>query len=88
MSAERKWHMVFYDGELPSNEQAQAMQRVKKRAFSRERCEELRAVGLVLDAMGYNPDICEEAAELLLDLRQAVRGGRRTIRGSRHWEDN
>jgi len=67
--------------------QEQAMARARKNAFSRERCEELRSVGLVLEALGYNPDIIEDATELLLDLRQGVRGGRRHVRGSRHWED-
>lgn len=68
-----------------------AQAKVAKRAFSREKCEELRAIGMSLDESDQ-PDeaaaaLVEEAVELLLDVRQAVRGGRRNIRGSRHWED-
>jgi len=71
-----------------NEEQAQreAMAKVKKRAFSRERCEELRAVGMTLKDQA-DTDLVDDAVELLLDLRQAVRGGRRNVRGSRHWED-
>jgi len=67
--------------------QEQAMARVRKRAFSREKCEELRAVGMTLKDQP-DIDLVDEAVELLLDLRQGVRGGRRMVRGSRHWEDN
>ena len=69
------------------HDQEMAMSRVRKRAFSREKCEELRAIGLMQDDED-DMLMVTEAAELLLDVRQAVRGGRRMVRGSRHWEDN
>lgn len=69
-----------------NEDQIQAMARAKKRAFSRERCEELRAIGLTLKDQA-DTDLVEEAVELLLDVRQGFRGGRRMVRGSRHWSD-
>ena len=63
-----------------------ALKRVRKNAFSRERCEELRAVGLTLKDQA-DTDLVDDAVELLLDVRQGVRGGRRNVRGSRHWDD-
>ena len=66
--------------------QEQAMARVRKRAFSREKCENLRAVGLMLDNSD-DSELVMQAAELLLDVRQAMRGGKLNVRGSRHWDD-
>jgi len=64
----------------------QAMAYVRKNAWSRERCEELRAIGLM-----QNDDeaavMVMQAAEFMLKVRQAHRGGRLNVRGSRHWED-
>ena len=66
--------------------QEQALARVRKNAFSREKCENLRAIGLMQDDL-VAMTLIQEAVELLLDVRQAMRGGRRNVRGSRHWED-
>lgn len=76
---------------VSNHDQDQALARAKKNAFSREKCEELRAIGMSL-TVDDQPDeaaaaLVEEAVELLLDVRQGFRGGRRNVRGSRHWED-
>ena len=64
--------------------QEQAMARLRKSLWSRERCEDLRGIGLMLpDA---EAEIVSAAADLLLLARQAHRGGRLEVRGSRHWE--
>lgn len=63
--------------------QEQALARLRKQLWSRERCEDLRAIGLMLpDA---EAEVVSEAADLLLLARQAHRGGRLEVRGSRHW---
>lgn len=59
--------------------------RLRNLAFSRERCEELRACGLMLD--GDNETLVNDAVEFMLLARQALRGGRLNVRGSRNWED-
>lgn len=63
-----------------TNEQDVAMRQLRKRVRSREWCEELRAIGAQ-----YDEPMVEEAAELLLLARQAMRGGRLNVRGGRHW---
>jgi len=65
----------------------QAMAYVRKNAWSRERCEELRAISLMWSADEEAAVIVNEAAEFMLKVRQAHRGGRLNVRGSRHWED-
>lgn len=65
--------------------QAEALARLRKRLWSRERCEELRSVSLMLPD-GDEARMVYEAADLLQLARQAVRGGRLEVRGSRHWE--
>ena len=74
------------DAQVVRIQREQALARVRKRAWSREKCEELRAVGLMLD--GDDSELVMDAAELLLEVRQAMRGGRLNVRGSRHWEDS
>ena len=59
-----------------------ATQQLSKQVHSREWCEELRAIGIE-----HNEPMVEHAADLLLLARQAMRGGRLNVRGSRHWGD-
>ena len=68
-------------------QQQQRMAWVRKNAWSRERIEDLRALGLThLDGDELNE--LEDACEFMLRVRQAVRGGRLHVRGSaRHWND-
>lgn len=54
---------------------------VAKRLPSREVIEQLRSCTLLAD----DGDKFESVIENLLDIRQAVKGGRRDVRGSRHW---
>ena len=69
-----------------SSEQEQAMAYVRKNVWSRERIEELRAIAhMQVDA--DDGQLIMDAAFLLLTTRQALRGGRLEVRGSRHWED-
>ena len=70
-----------------TNEQEQAMAWVRKNAWSRERVEDFRAMGLAyLEGDAFNE--LEDACEFMLRVRQAVRGGRLHVRGSaRHWND-
>ena len=68
-------------------QQQQRMARVKKNAWSRERCEELFAIANMQDDF-ESAEIVAEAAQFLLEVRQAFRGGRLNVRGSaRHWND-
>ena len=54
---------------------------IAKRLPSRERIETLRAIIMLADDGDSFMDIVEN----LLDIRQRVNGGRREVRGSRHW---
>lgn len=62
------------------------IQQVGKRIPSRERIDELHRIALVVDA--EDADILRQTADLLLDMRQAHRGGRKHIPGGRHWNDD
>jgi len=66
-------------------QQQEAMNRIRKRAFSREVCEDVRRIGLSLE--GDDEALLVSVADFLLDARQALRGGRREVRGSRHWPE-
>ena len=64
----------------------------RKNAWSRERCEDMRAISLMMEADEdhFSEEavaIIEAAAEYMLRARQAFRGGRLNVRGSRHWPD-
>ena len=63
--------------------QAETLARVRKNLWSRERCEDLRAIGLMLP--DSEAQVVSDAADLLLLARQAMRGGKLEVRGSRHW---
>ena len=62
-----------------------ALRGTLNRLPSRERADDLHRMAMTV------PDPVDAAtlhdvADLLLDLRQAHRGGRRDVRGSRHWD--
>jgi len=61
----------------------QELNRVRKRAPSRERAEEVRRIGLLLD--GEDQALLFEVADFLLDVRRALRGSRRDVSGGRYW---
>lgn len=61
-----------------------ALRGVLNRLWSRDRLDDLHRVALTVP----DPDdaaLVAAAADMLLDIRHAHRGGRRDIRGSRHW---
>ena len=58
---------------------------VRKRIPARHHAEEVRRLSLTMD--GEDAQLLNDVAELLLDLRQAARGGTREVKGSRHWVD-
>lgn len=71
---------------MNDNDKIQAFNRVRNLVPSREKIEELRRIAR------YHPDeidttLLDQFADLLLDIRQAVRGGSKEIRGSRHWTE-
>ena len=61
----------------------QDIARLRKRALSRERCEDIRRIARTLD--GYDEALLDTVADYLLDIRQTLRGGRLDVYGSRHW---
>lgn len=78
---------------VPTNDaqRVQAFHRVRNLIPSRERIEELRRIARFVET-GANleqndVDLLDGFADLLLDIRQAVRGGSKEIRGSRHWTE-
>ena len=62
----------------------QDINRLRNRVPSREAAEDVRRLSLTLD--GTDAALLDSVADFLLDARQALRGGRRDVRGSRHWE--
>lgn len=63
----------------------QAFGRVRNLAPSRERIEELRRIAHLVEP--EDAQLLEDFAMILLQIRQAVRGGSLEIRGSRHWSE-
>ena len=63
---------------------------VRKNAWSRERCEDLRAIGLLLSTLNEDAaQVVQEAADFMLMVRRAERGGRLNVQGSkRHWSQD
>ena len=60
---------------------------VTKRLPNRDRIESIRSVAILMGEAG-DPEmgaLLESVTEMLLDLRVAMRGGRRTPAASRHW---
>ena len=62
-----------------------ALRGALKRLPSRDRIDDMHRIAMTIpdpiDAV-----IIDTMADLLMDIRHAVRGGRRDIRGSRHWD--
>lgn len=71
-----------------TDQQWQALRGVKKRAMSRENAEELHRIAVFLGTDTEDGALVAQAAELILDVRQALRGGRRNVRSSRHWPED
>lgn len=59
----------------------------RKRTITREDCERLRALGIMLEAQGDDFGAkLQDIAERSLELRQAAHGGRLELRGTRHYD--
>lgn len=60
---------------------------LRKRTITREDCERMRALGIMLEAQGdeFGAKL-QTIAERQLELRQAAHGGRLELRGNRHWD--
>lgn len=71
-----------------TDQQWQALRGIKKRMISRENAEELRRIAVYLGTDTDDGALVERAADLLLDMRQALNGGRRNVRSSRHWPED
>ena len=59
------------------------LNRLRNTALSREDAEDVRRLALCMD--GDDAALLDRAADFLLDARQVLRGGRKDVRGSRHW---
>ena len=66
-----------------SDQNQQALNRLRKNTPSREVAEQVRRIALALD--GDDAALLNRVAEYLLDARQTLRGGRREVPGGRHW---
>ena len=58
--------------------------RLRNTVPSRDAAEDVRRISLALD--GDDAALLDRVAEFLLDARQVLRGGKRNVRGSRHWD--
>lgn len=61
------------------------LNRLRNTVPSRNVAEDMRRLGLGSD----NPAdlvLADRVADFLLDARQVLKGGRRNVRGSRHWD--
>lgn len=66
-----------------SQEQEQQLRAITKRCPSREKANQVARIGLSLD--GYDAELIAAVAEYLLDVRQVLRGGKRTLSGGSKW---
>lgn len=66
-------------------QQEQMLNRARKTAPSRDKAEAVRRIALFLEDDSDDQRLLMEVSEFLLDVRQALRGGRRSVGGSRHW---
>ena len=62
------------------------IKRLRKTVPSREIAEDVRRIGLSLPDDSVDQAILFRVTEFLLDARQVLRGGKRDVRGSRHWD--
>ena len=63
------------------------MKRLRKLVPRREIAEDVRRIGMSLPDGSDDQAIQFRVAEFLLDARQILHGGKRNVRGSRHWDD-
>lgn len=65
----------------------QTIRSIAKRIPSRDRLEIIRAVALMLEAEGDDEGatVLSIVAEIMFDLRVALRGGAREVKASRHY---
>ena len=68
--------------------QTQMLNRARKNTPSREKAEAVHRIALFLEDDSDDQKLLFEVSEFLLDVRQAFRGGRREIGGSRHWPND
>jgi len=68
--------------------QTQMLNRARKNTPSREKAEQVHRIALFLEDGSDDQMLLMEVSEFLLDVRQAFRGGRREIGGSRHWPND
>ena len=66
-----------------NDQQYQKIRRITKVCPSRDTANEVARIGYALD--GDDAELLARVAEYLLDVRQALRGGRRTLKVGRHW---
>ena len=64
-------------------QQQEQLNRIGKRVPSREKAEDVRRIALSLD--GKDEALLNDVADLLLELRQTIRGGRLNVPGGKHW---
>ncbi len=69
-----------------ADQQEQMLNRVRKKAPSRDKAEAVHRIALFLEDDSDDQVLLMEVSEFLLDVRQALRGGRRRTKGSRHWD--
>ncbi len=67
-------------------QQEQMLNRIRKTAPSRDKAESVHRIALFLEDDSDDQKLLMEVSEFLLDVRQALRGGRRRTKGSRHWD--
>lgn len=69
---------------MTDNPTQQQINRLRNTVPSREAAEDVRRLSLTMD--GADAALLDRVAEFLLDARHALKGGRRDVRGSRHWD--
>ena len=80
------YNAVLQTGKMNINiQQEQMLNRVRKTAPSRDKAESVNRIALFLEDGSDDQRLLMEVSEFLLDVRQALRGGRRRNPGSRHW---
>ncbi len=68
------------------SQREQILNRVTKTAPSRDKAEAVHRIALFLEDDSDDQVLLMEVSEFLLDVRQALRGGRRRTKGSRLWD--
>jgi len=68
------------------SQREQLLNKVRKTAPGRDKAEAVHRIALFLEDDSDDQKLLIEISEFLLDVRQALRGGRRRTKGSRHWD--